>query len=194
MAIIKVATRWTGFAGAPGYTNFFFGSDGESADQVSAAVTAVSTFWNAIKTNIPNTVQLTVSPEVEALDERTGALGTVLTAQVPPAPIAGGATGTYTAAQGLVIHWFTGGVRRGRRVRGRTFVVPLSTNALSSGGIINSAYQTTVQNAAQAMVDNALANLVVWARPTRGANDGEKHEVTSARVPSLQAVLRTRRD
>jgi len=201
VAIARVRTEWTGFNGAPGYTNLFFRDFGgaEDPDVTNAVATLaaerVVTFWNAIEQYFPNDVTLRVDNIVDVLEDSTGTLIESYSTPVN-APIAGTNAGSYSAASGGVIGWTTGSIRNGRRIRGRTFLVPLASLVMSTSGRIEPGVVNTIQTAASALADNTQTpDLGVWARPTAsGASDGQWAVCSGARVTDLPAVLRSRRD
>lgn len=201
VAIARVRTEWTGFNGAPGYTNLFFRDFGNQepidvdAAVAAAAAARVVTFWNTIEQYFPNDVTLRVDNVVDVLEDSTGELVDSFSTPVN-APILGTNTGSYSAATGGVIGWTTGSIRNGRRIRGRTFLVPLASLVMSTSGRIEPGVVSTIQTSASALADNtSTPDLGVWARPTAsGASDGQWAVVTGARVTDLPAVLRSRRD
>lgn len=201
--MLRVRSEWTGFSGAPGYTNLFFrdfnGGDpsGGDFDTATAQAAAAKTFqfWEAISNLLPTVVRIDVDAQVDVIESTSGDLVNSFSV-VPEAPVGGDAPGPYSGASGAVINWRTGGIRNGRRIRGRTFVVPLSNGAYGNDGQLTPATRTTLQNAANALsVSTGTPDLGVFARPTSStANDGDWSVATSASVPSLAAVLRSRRD
>lgn len=111
----------------------------------------------------------------------------------PPPVITGIGSGTYAAPAGAVITWLTGLVHQGRRVRGRTFLVPLSGSALESNGTLSAAYLTNVRNAASAYIASA-ANPAIWCRPDPGTTNGAAFTVAAGSVQDKVAILSSRRD
>lgn len=200
VGIARVVTRWSGFSGAPGYTNLFFrdfeGGSGEpNQATIEGAQGRVQTFWNAVNDFLPNDVTLTIESTVDVLEHSTGEL--VNSFSAPTAPVITGLdAGAYAAASGAVISWRTGTIRNGRRIRGRTFLVPMGSGAFGINGGIQPSIVTSLQNAANALLANTgTPDLYIWARPTApGALDGSLGLVTGASVPSVGAVLRSRRD
>jgi len=201
--LLRVKARWTGFTGAPGYTVLHFRDFGTgepdgvaaTAAQALAATARVRTFFNAIASYLPNTVFVNVDPEVEVIDIATGTLLRSFTVATP-ATVAGLNTNSYSAAVGAVINWRTDGIRRGRRVRGRSFLVPLSSGAFAITGQLGGPVVTALTSAAQALADNTgTPDLFVYGRPSgTGADDGVAYVVSNANVPPMGAVLTSRRD
>jgi hypothetical protein len=86
-------------------------------------------------------------------------------------------------------------VRKNKRVKGRTFLVPLTGSAFDNSGTPTPAAIAGIQGAATTLAANVDATqLVVWARPTaKGATDGAVGFVTSASVPDQGSILTSRR-
>lgn len=171
------------------------GSDPNGAADALAAVTRVHTFFTAIRSALPGSVRLDVEPEVDMIESTDGKLVDSF-AVAPPAQISGSGVTTYSAAAGAVVNWRTAGVRNGRKVRGRTFLVPIATGVYGADGNLTPAIRTTLQTAADALRDRTgTPDLCVYGRPTtKGATDGVVHVVISASVPSMSAILTSRRD
>ena len=205
----RVTIDWTGFLGAPGYTNFYF-RDFQGAGEIDqaiadGAVAKVHTWIQAWDDGLPNTVTLTIDPSVEVIEETTGELIGFFTT-VPGSPNVGGSTAPYSAASGACVNWYTDGVRNGRRVRGRTFMVPIGSNGMENNGTLNGTALNGWRTASATLIAGAgVGDLGVWARPTpildvdgnpTGEHnpDGIWYAVTSYTIPDKAAVLRSRRD
>lgn len=201
--MFRVRVEWTGFVGAPGYTNLFFRDfntpDGPIGDgdveQATAAVTRARTFFDAIKGLCPAAVRWTFPSTVDVIESTTGEL-TGGIGVVAPANVQATGVGSYSAPNGAVVSWRTNTIRTGRRIRGRTFIVPLNNSSFGTDGQIIAGSVATLKAAADALASSAGSpDLVIWARPTGpGTNDGSMGFVTAATVPSKAAVLRSRRD
>jgi hypothetical protein len=196
--IARVTINWTGFIGAPGYTNLHFApAAGPDITQgvVDDAVAKVHTWIQAWDDALPNTVTVTIDPTVEEIEDSNGELSAFWTT-VPGSANVGGGTGPYSAATGAVVNWYTGGIRNGRRVRGRSFMVPLGSNALENNGSLNGTGLGTWRTATGVLIANVDdAKLCVWSRPSApAATDGVSYDVTSYTIPDMTAVLRSRRD
>nr|CRY94107.1 hypothetical protein [uncultured prokaryote] len=184
---------WTGFNGAPGYTNFFFA---DAADEVTAEsmITSVVAFFSDLQSALPEAVTISVDSEVALIDEASGELESYVNVTSDIPSITGAQPGSFSAPSGAVINWLTNTVNRGRRVRGRTFMVPLANAVYQSDGTISTGYLTDLREAAADMITRAAGvPLVVWSRP-RGGVGGVAAEVVGANVPDMAAVLRSRRD
>lgn len=193
MAVYKVVAEWTGFTGAPGYTVLHFSAIEVSQALAQSAAGAVSSMFGQIALNLPAVVNVRVQSTVDVLNEATGNIEDSLTI-TPAAATVGQATGGFSGVSGACIHWLTPDFKRGRRVRGKSFLVPLASSAYEANGTLSAGVISTLQGAA----DNLLTKtpvLQVFSRPTSaGASDGSAHTVTRASVPDKAVVLRSRRD
>lgn len=193
MAIHRITTVWSGFQGAPGYSNFFFTGDGGGGEATESRE-RVRGFFNGIRSLLPVGVQYTVQGEAAVIDQVSGSITGYI--MVEPEPVTGGGTqvGGYSAATGAVVTWNTAGVVNGRRVRGRTFVVPLGGSTYQNDGTLLPATISTLQEGADALVGTGFdSGFGVWSRPGTSGG-GTFWEVTGFRVPDMSAVLRSRRD
>lgn len=205
--------RWSGFVGAPGFSVFHFrdynvGGDGNPITQESAQAAAgrVRNFFNSTKNLFPNTVTFHVENDVEVIEDTTGEMTNILNVTGLTDVVGeAGATAGYSAAVGAVVNWRTAVVRRGRRLRGRTFLVPLSSTCYENNGSLNGSCLTALNTAATSLITPTAQEpeLGVYARPHRTRNtdgswttvpDGEWAFVRSANIPDMTAVLRSRRD
>lgn len=197
--MLKVKVRWSGFVGSPGWSNFYFdtGTDEfHTPEQAGIAHGRVRNFFEAVKTKFPSAATFTVQPDIDVIAQTTGEMTNVLSAASVPPIQPGGTPAPYSAASGAVITWRTAGVRNGRRVRGRTFLVPVANGVYENDGTISPTVLNETVTAATAMVaPAAVLKQGVWARPTApGATDGQWYPITTVSVPDMAAVLRSRRD
>lgn len=197
--VARVLVTWQGFQGAPGYTRLSFGNVTD-ATTAKGATDATRAFFVAIGTLLRTGWTLTVSPVVELHDMDTGMLQSEI--NVTPAPVAVAGTGSaatpWAAGVGAYITWRTQGIFFGKRVKGRSYLVPLLGVADVDGSLLATA-QTTIQSAADSLVNAAGADLIIWSR--RYAADGSgtqiqgaMNSVTVASVPDKTGILRSRRD
>lgn len=199
--IVRVKLRWSGFTGGPGYSNFFYRdrSSGEpSTTTATDAATLVDNFGSFLQSRIPIGVNLAVQGDVEVIEETTGQLEDILNITPPAARQGTVASAPYSAASGAVVTWRTAGVRNGRRVRGRTFCVPLANTSYDPDGTLAAAFITAMNTnlaGASFLGNTNSAILGIWTRPTApGATDGAWFQVNGFTVPDKVAVLRSRRD
>jgi hypothetical protein len=197
--IARIVTKWTGLAGGTGYTNLYF-RDFESTglDQaiVNGAVQRTDTWNAAISANVPTGITLEIDPVVAILNAEDGVLqrfmNHAIATQRP-----GSGSGAYSAASGACVNWYTAGVRKGRRIRGRSFLVPFAGASLATNGTLDDTKLNALRTATNTLVTSTAqpGDLGVWARPsTKGATDGAWNVVTSFTIPDKAAILRSRRD
>lgn len=180
----RVRTVLTGVQGSPYLSTMFFQEGAGTAEQ---AVAAVAAFWGAVDGVMHSDVTWDIEQDVEIVDDNTGQI------QGVAATSGGTGVGTVTgdilppATQGLV-RWRTGVFVAGREIRGKTFIPALTETAAISGQMANGT-QTILEDAANALVGAAGANLCVWSR-----KNGLSEDVVSGSVWNQFAVLRSRRD
>lgn len=193
MAISRVTAVWSGFSGAPGYTNFFFDAFG-GGDVVDLEVDRVHAFFQAIREALPTGVVVQVQQEAAIIDEATGELQSYAQSTDPAPEVLGYSTDAYSAPSGACVTWNTEAIARGRRLRGRTFIVPLGSDAYDAqGNLTNQAIGFLNAGATALIGDGSGPQMVIWSRPRAGVG-GSIGAVTSHRVADKAAVLRSRRD
>lgn len=208
LPIIKVKIDWSGFQGAPGLTALYFRDFEGGDDQVpfmQQAVTKVELFTTEVAKVIPSGVTLKVANDCELIDANTGDLLDVRTVATAAGKSNSSYVGqSYAAAAGAVINWRTASVHRNRRVKGRTFIVPIAGNSFESNGTLNGGTVNTLIAATVPLLNTATSpDFGIWSRPKRTKNpdgsvtttpDGTWSVATSASVPDMSAVMRSRRD
>lgn len=194
MTILRVKAEWTGFPGAPGFNVFHFQKpEGIEGTHAQEAADAVAAFYGGMTQILAGAPSIRVQSGVERIDELTGRIENIDTI-TPPAAVKGSSAGGYSGVSGAVVHWLTDGVKNGRRVRGRTFLVPLTGTMYDPDGTLTNVAVTSASTAATTLLGKPL-DFVVWSRPSGpGASDGSIHPIVAARVPDKAAVLRSRRD
>lgn len=199
MATVSTVTAvWQGFTGAPGYSRFNF-LELANPSAVQAAVNAVRSLLFVHGQSMLNTWSIGVQSLVQHHDLATGVLTGESTAGTPAAGINGSlaATTVYAGGSGLVVNWITGQFWNGRKVRGRTFIVP-AVNVYSSDGTITSGVQSNWQSAGNTFAATSGITPVVWAKKFDDSNPpkqlaGAAFTITGTLVPDRAAQLRTRR-
>lgn len=157
---------------------------------------AIQAAFQARSVLFPAGTTITVPASGDTINDTTGALiggwsvASTNTATMDGSPAA-------AAGVGACITWTTGGIVPGkkgpRRLRGRTFLVPLSTSTYESNGTLTSGALTGLQALADAL--KASGPLGIWHRPSSlTAADGNSYGVQSARVRDKVAYLSSRRD
>lgn len=189
----RLVVTWTG-GGAVGDGVSVLHFDG--SDNAAPPVAAVKAALGLYPLLFPANVTLTVPGTGDRIDDTTGNLTGTWTAS------GGGSvtmanTGGYAAGVGACITWTTGGIVSGtkgpRRLRGRTFLVPLAGPVYQGDGTITNSELAKLQEIANAI--QASGPLAVWHRPTTvGGSDGNSYGVVSATVRDKVAFLSSRRD
>lgn len=200
--IVRVNVAWQNWPGAPGVSTFYL-----SAPALQANVDSIRTFFNACAGLLPSGMTITVPASGDLINDVDGKITGSWTVATPPAVVTCTAAGQYAGNAGAVVHWLTGSVLGGRRVRGKTFMVPLVSAYEANGSLLASAI-TTLQNAANALVTATSPNLRVFSRPVAAhtkydektgqptnvpGRNGSNYPVSSAKIPDLAISLRSRR-
>lgn len=188
MQLHRVVVSWAGSSVVGRAVNVLHFAGDNPLNSVSAIVQA----YNAINPLMPNNVNVTIPSSGDTIEDTTGTLVDVWTAS-------GGGTfptqGAPLAAAGVgaCVTWTTGGIVNGRRLRGRTFLVPLSTACYEANGTLTQAALDGLGNFATQL--RAAGPLAVWHRPTtKGGSDGNSYGVISHTVRDKVAYLSSRRD
>lgn len=194
MALIwRVTVKWGGGNIGQGFTNMFF-TEGVSTAQLAAdAVKAFFTgVYGSTGADLPTGVTLTFPAGVDVLDPGSGLLTTTIPV-TPGSSVTGIQSGNYASPAGACVTWLTAGVIAGKRVRGRTFLVPLASTGLANDGTLSSTAVTNIQAAGAALIA-AAPEFCIWHRPGPGPLDvGSSHPVLALRLADKVAVLTSRR-
>lgn len=193
MGVLEYRVNWGSGATNPGVSVLHARIAGTSS--AGAAATSFSErcrkFFDDIKGVVGGGIVWGFPGEVTELNTATGALEAVHVV-TPPANVTSTGAGVYAAPAGIRVEWRTDAIVGGRRLRGRTFVVPLITSGYDTGGTIASSTLTTMASATSNYLSTVVftsANPSVWSR-----THGVQADITSAFLPDEVAVLRSRRD
>lgn len=174
-----------GLTGLPGVSVF------HSLNSTSGAVAAIRAFYNTISGFFPSGMTIQVRNTGDVLDSDSGHLVSGWT-DTAVSVVNGGGTGGYAAGTGTFIRWQTGAIVGGRRLRGRTFIVPITSAFYQSNGTITDANVGALQTAADTLWGTGTLN--VWHRPPVGTfAGGALHVVTGATAVDKVTSLRSRR-
>jgi hypothetical protein len=201
--MFQVVSHWAGFTGAPGFTNFYFIHSDPPSTGAQNAVTNTANFWSACAAFFPTTVSITVDPLVKVVEDTDGELVDVITVGTAPPGVSGTLSGQGPSPAGACINWATTTIHGSRRIRGRTFLVPIAALHFGSAGSIGGSAQAGFQAAASGLRTATGPTLGIWSRPRDAdptatppvtARTGLIGPVTGNSVPSKAVVLRSRRD
>lgn len=149
-------------------------------------------FWLACSSITPITVHTTVPGYGDTIEVETGLLQSVWSDGNPLIAQAGQESHAYPAGVGACINWMTDGIVNGRRVRGRTFVVPLDGTRYDTDGTIEPTALSILRTAASDLLTACGEHFVIYHRPVDGAG-GSAHAVTDYSVADRVSTLRSRR-
>jgi hypothetical protein len=187
MTLARVRVAWQGWPGAPGVSTFYL-DPGPSQAQINS----IRSFFSQLTNFLPAGLTINVPSSGDEINESTGQLTGVWVVGTTPTVVTAAGTGTYAGNAGAVVHWLTDGISGKRRIRGRTFLVPLVNGAYGNDGAISPTSVQVITDAAQALVTSMPGLMNVWVRPIPGRT-GLQSSITSVRVPRLSVSLRSRR-
>lgn len=196
MNVVRVA--WSGFLGGPGVSTFY--SDGGQVPNLAA----LKTFFASVANSIPTSVILTYPSVGQVINSADGTL-TGSWSLTAPANSTFSGTGNYNAAGGLQVVWKTDTVADGHAIKGRTFIVPITSGSYGTDGRVLPATAASVKAAGDVLAAAAGGKWHVWHRPKRGPKptDGSPApiirpggiaDITGAIQSTLPVVLTSRRD
>lgn len=195
--VSRITALWSGFAGAPGYSKFSFMPLADDTAR-NAAGAAIRAFFEAIKMYLPPGTSIAVQPQVDNLDLVTGQLMASANMTTTPTNVTGtGIASAWAGGSGVVVSWLAGGVFAGRRIKGRTFIVP-AVDLWSSDGTPSPASITAIQAAGTALIGTAGADFAIWNRSYNDATPpvptaGNLSSATSCVMRDVASQLRSRR-
>lgn len=160
-----------------------------TAEEAQTFSTATSQFFTDLEDLFPDEVQVGYDSEVIVMTS-AGLLIDVFPV-TPASPMTGTQVSVYNRAAGVRIDWGTDEIVAGRRLTGRTYLVPAAAGAYDSNGLVNSSTITAVTSAANTyrLALGDLGGLCVWSRTHE-----QTAPVTNVSVPAKGAILRGRRD
>jgi hypothetical protein len=201
-ALERIRCIWTGFVGSPGVSTFY-------ATDAATLLPQLRTFFQVCHDYLPTDVYIDIEPSGDTIESTTGAL-TGSWAGSAVAQVHGNDSAAYSGVSGGLVQWASSTVLSGRRLRGRTYLVPFGGGQYDVSGQIASSQRGSIAAAAQALATAASGNMKIYQRP-RSAHAswtdrrGVVHPAVSARsggfgsvdTGSMRAVvteLKTRRD
>jgi hypothetical protein len=182
--INRYVIPWTGTTALPGVSVLYStGATDATADIV--------TFLNAIKGLFPPGLSWSVLNGGDTIDDTTGTLNGSWTG-VGGAVVTSTGAGNYAAGTGAFVTWHTPTIVGGRRLKGRTFLCPLTIGSYDATGTIATATLTTISAAGTALA--GVGKMRVWHRPPAGGGGGGTSAlINAATVPDQVTSLRSRR-
>lgn len=184
----RVLVSWSGSGVVGQAVNVLsFAAEGGAPD-----VGAIGLAYAELQPVLPTGVTISVAGTGDVYDDATGTLTGSWSAS-GAGSFSGEAAFNPAAGVGACVTWNTGLIVNGRRLRGRTFLVPLATVAYDADGTLTTTTLTALQSFATALL--ASGPLGIWHRPTTPtSSDGSASGVTSFRLRDKVAILTSRRD
>ena len=183
----RVVISWTGFPGGPGASVLYFRA-------ASTARTPLSTWISAWKYLVPDNVTITIPNSGDEVDTATAQITGTWTAGSVITLVGTGSSTSYFAAGGASVRWNTNTIRNGRKVKGRTFLVPMTALAYDNGTLVGTAVTILNSSTTTYLADAGVAQEILSRPSTPGGTDGTSGLVTSFQVKDKQAILSSRRD
>lgn len=169
----------------PGVSTFYLN---ESA---TGFLAAINVFWGNVGNRFPAGITWSTPNTGDLIDVATGNLTGTWTDGTSSSVNSSG-TGSFAGGVGTRIQWSTSGVTNGRRVRGSTFLVPLTTACYQADGTIDGAILGGLLTSAAALASGLGSDFMIWTRP-KGGGGGKVNPVTGVTVPDKVSWLRSRR-
>jgi hypothetical protein len=192
MPTARYTPEWVVPNAGPAFSVMHF--EASNPGGLQASINALRAFMASWAAYLPDDVSITFPAEAILIDETTGQMvGSQSIA--PPAGFTGGVSGVWAGGAGFRIDWQTGQIYNGRRLRGRTFVVPAAAAAFGAGGLVAGAVRTAIGTSAATFIaatQNAGCPLRIYRRP-KVDDIGSGGNVTAGTVPALAATLRERK-
>ena len=196
-ALYRVRTTLNYGAGGPGLVTHYFRpsvAGGTSGDALVAA-TGVRAFWVALAGQLTPSFAALVQGSIDTVEDTTGALVGGFSVTPPAAVVGTGSTSSTPPFACIVVEYGTATIVRGKRLRGRSYVGPLSLAATTATGGPTTAAGTATASAVAALVAVTPCNFVIWSRPSLvGGHAGSNGTVTGGQAWSSLGSLRSRRD
>lgn len=188
--MLRTRVVWTGVAGSPYYSTFYWAGDGQSI--ADAAQLATIGWCQDLVPYLYTSLSAQVESEVLELNEANGQLVGLYDVAGSTSDMNNGVEPLPFQVQ-LLTFFGTAGFRNGRRVRGRNFL-PGMVEPINSTGIGPSEItRETFQNIYVDNLGGSTAIQVVWSRPIDGGAPGEATPVTSYQTSNIWSTLRSRR-
>jgi hypothetical protein len=185
----------TGYTGAPGYTKLhFFASNSTrpTVVEVNNAVTATRALLAATSTYLPTGVTYAFQNPIQWFNDSGTLLGEV-SSTAAPANVVGSGGSNYPGGAGAVIFWDTGSLNGGHKIRGRTYIVPLSTTAFANDGTLATGLVSGLQAAVNTYVGTNPQPCVNSRKLGQDDRADTTVTVLGGTVKDRSAFLRTRR-
>lgn len=177
----QIRVVWNGLPGGTGISTFY-------ADPTGTPPTAyINSFFNNFKTICPSLLSWVIPNGGNEIDIASGQPVGHWT-QGSVATIAATGTGAFAWPTGAMVRWDTNSWLGGRRLSGKTFLVPLLSSCYDTDGTLSAGTVTNIANSAATLVSGA-PGLRVWSRRSAAAAS-----IASSTCVDKAVVMRSRRD
>lgn len=187
--LIRHTAVWAGSPGLPGYSQFYQEVTGTTSVQAQAGHNAVRGFFAGLSAFIPADISVTVDPVYQLVTVESGEVAGEDSVGSPAPGVAGAFVGGWNRQVGVLVEWLTGRFVNGRRLRGRTYLVPLG-DTQQDDGTLPSGTISAIESA-NTFITGLGLDFGVWHRPIAGAG-GLIEPITSSVVRDKAAVMRSR--
>lgn len=206
MAVSRWQVDLTGFSGAPGINTWFmddgWAGGGDAPEQAGLILADLRAFYQAQNIALQSDVVCSFLPQVALLDEDTGELVNVVTADTTPATVTGGGTDPASHATMIKLRVQTGTFSDGREIRGGIFFGPVQAGVIEANGDVTPSVGTSIAASLSTLASAVSvhgAALGVYRRPreaagTTPARAGQFAAAVGYGIFPRPAVLRSRRD
>lgn len=191
--ILRMRVEWQGPpVVGPGVSTHYFEDGGTGIPPKVLAL------YTALKNYVPTGVIWTIPTQLDVITVETGVLAGAVTQAGGGTVASSGGAVDYKPGVGGRIRWSTGGIIRGRRVTGTTFVVPLTSQEYPSG-VVQGGTVTAINTALTAFLTAGGYVPCIYSKPKAPPggigpdSPGVRHLVTGATMSSKETWLRSRR-
>lgn len=197
--LARAIVTTTGYIGAPGINVVHYSaglgpavSDSDSADQFLPELLACFQGYASI---MPAGLTLTVSPDVSYFDDSDGVILGVTSYTGGPLTMTGASSILNgSRAVQLTVRHKTDQFVGGRRLQGRTFVGPITGDAIGNDGQIEAGWIDDTPDIWSGAISGLGARLAVWHRPTTPTGtDGAYGDVVNITANATPGTLRSRK-
>lgn len=185
--INRVRVEWSGAAVIGGGLSTFYFDTPDTGWQSD-----LCDFFEGTRFVFPNLVTVTIPNTGDQINDATGEVVGTWTSGSQENWTGGATSQVHAAGVGARVVWNTLGRTNNRRVRGTTFMVPLSVECYDNAGTLSTNALAVLNDNAASFLTAIGPSFVIWTRPANGA-EGGINSVTSRTVPDKVSWLRSRR-
>lgn len=182
-SINRVQVKWEQAGGFTGLNTFYQTGDVDLANYRALYV--------AFQASLPDDVTISFLDANLTYESDTGEVLSSYTTD-PATDIAGTSSGDFARGVGVLLRWNTDAFRNNRRVRGRTYVVPVEVASFNTLGNVDAGFISGAVTAGNDFIAAQAAQNFIWHHPVNDVG-GVINAVTSCGMSATPAILRSRR-